>query len=96
MHCAPDLTPLSTIASHVGWFAGIVNFDEVSPGIGLAAINIGKAVDSGKLPARQRPPIPRDTLGSAASAAAARPTKAGFPKLRSAAGSWWRLASLIR
>jgi hypothetical protein len=33
------------VAGYVGGFACVLNFDDVPPGIGLAAVEIGEAVD---------------------------------------------------
>ena len=40
-----------SIASDVGGFACVLNLDDVSPGIGLTAIEIGEAIDLRQLPA---------------------------------------------
>jgi len=42
---------VSSIAGYVGGFACVLNFGDVPPGIGLAAVKIGEAVDLGQLPA---------------------------------------------
>ena len=42
---------LSAIAGYVGGFACVLNFGDVPPGIGLAAVEIGEAVDLRQLPA---------------------------------------------
>jgi hypothetical protein len=36
--------PASAIAGHLGGFAPVLNLDQVPPGIGLAAVEIGEAV----------------------------------------------------
>ena len=44
---------VSAVTGHVGGFAGVLNFDDVPPGIGLAAVEIGEAVDLRQLSAGQ-------------------------------------------
>src|SRR6185369_12154332 len=51
------------VAGYVGWFACILNFDEVPPGIGLAAVEIGEAVDLCQLPAGERLSVPARHVG---------------------------------
>ena len=41
----------SAIPSYVGGFAGLLNFGDVSLGVGLDAVEIGEAVDFRELPA---------------------------------------------
>src|ERR1700704_1580025 len=71
----------SAIAGYVGRFACVLNFGDVPPGIGLAAVEIGEAVDLRQLPAGRDFPFQRDTSGSCASAATARPTNAGLSEM---------------
>ena len=54
---------VSAIAGHVGGFACVLNFGDVPPGIGLAAVEIGEAVDLRKLPAGQRLSVPARHVG---------------------------------
>jgi hypothetical protein len=51
----PQLLP---IAGDVGGFASVLNFGDIPPGIGLAAVEIGEAVDLRQLPAGQRLSVP--------------------------------------
>src|SRR5688572_2816035 len=53
----------STISGYVGGFACVLNFGDVPPGIGLAAVEIGEAVDLRQLPAGQRLPVPARHVG---------------------------------
>ena len=39
------LPQVSAIAGYVGGFARVLNFGDIPPGIGLAAVEIGEAVD---------------------------------------------------
>jgi hypothetical protein len=48
----------SAIARYVGGFACVLNFDDVPPGVRLAAIEIGETIDSRQLSARDRLSIP--------------------------------------
>ena len=57
---APATLP---VAGYVGGFARVLNFDEVSPGIGLAAVEIGEAVDLRQLSAGQRLSVPARHVG---------------------------------
>ncbi|MNW12745.1 hypothetical protein D3C71_2105110 [compost metagenome] len=47
----------------VGGFAGILDFDHVSPGVGLAAVEIGESIDLRKLPTRKGFAIPACDIG---------------------------------
>src|SRR5207249_4120664 len=49
--CPPSA---SAIARDVGGFACVLNFGDILPGIGLAAVEIGEAVDLRQLTAGQR------------------------------------------
>jgi hypothetical protein len=53
----------SAIAGYVGGFACVLNFGDVPPGIGLAAVEIGEAVDLRQLPAGQRLSVPARHVG---------------------------------
>ena len=61
--CWVRLRQGSAIAGHVGGLARVLHLDEVPPGIGLAAVEIGEAVDLRELPARQRLPVPARHVG---------------------------------
>jgi hypothetical protein len=54
---------VSAIAGYVGGFACVLNFGDVPPGIGLAAVEIGKAVDLRQLPAGERLSVPARPVG---------------------------------
>src|SRR6266540_4357042 len=53
----------SAIAGCVGWFACVLNFGDVPPGIGLAAVEIGETVNLRQLPAGQRLSVPTRHVG---------------------------------
>src|SRR4029453_19509156 len=54
---------VSAIASYVGGFSCILNFGDVPPGIGLAAVEIGEPVNPRELTAGQRLSIPTRPVG---------------------------------
>jgi len=54
---------VSAIAGYVGGFACVLNFRDVPPGIGLAAVEIGEAVDLRELPAGELLSIPARHVG---------------------------------
>src|SRR5687768_16414762 len=53
----------SAIAGHVGRLARVLHFDEVAPGIRLAAVDVGEAVDARELPAGQGLSVPAEDVG---------------------------------
>src|SRR5687768_2045220 len=76
MHAASrDRWPLDTWGPHKGWaatlpvagvvggFACVLNFGDVPPGIGLAAVEIGEVVDLRQLSAGQRLSVPARDVG---------------------------------
>src|SRR5438093_11040463 len=58
--CPPSA---SAIAGDVGGFACVLNSGDIPPGIGLAAVEIGEAVDLRQLPAGQRLSVPARHFG---------------------------------
>ena len=50
---AIGLPQVLAIAGYVGGFAGVLNFSDVPPRVGLAAVEIGEAIDVRQLPAGQ-------------------------------------------
>src|ERR671919_2449801 len=60
---AIDLPQVLAIAGYVGGFACVLNFGDIPPGIGLAAVEIGEAVDLRQLPAGQRLSVPARHVG---------------------------------
>ena len=50
---AIGLPQVLAIAGYIGGFAGVLNFSDVPPRVGLAAIEIGEAIDVRQLPAGQ-------------------------------------------
>ena len=53
----------SAVAGGVGRLAGVLDLDDVPPGVGPAAVEVGEAVDLGQLAAGQRLPFQRATVG---------------------------------
>src|SRR6266478_707512 len=51
------------VAGYVGGFACVLNFGDIPPGIRLAAVEIGEAVDLRQLPAGQRLSVPARHVG---------------------------------
>ena len=72
---------LSAIAGDVGGLARVLDLDDVSPGVGLAAVEIGEAVNLRQLPAGQGLPVPARHVGFLGETATARPTKAGLSEM---------------
>jgi len=56
-------TSVSAIARDVGGLACVLHLGDVPPGIGLAAVEIGEAVDLRELPAGQRRSVPARYVG---------------------------------
>ena len=87
----------SAVAGGVGGLAGVLDLDDVAPGVGPAAVEVGEPVDLGQLPARQRLPVPAGA-GRGRRRARRRPGRrsAGSRRWRSAATPRWRRASCPR
>src|SRR5688572_33487346 len=47
----PSPAVVLAITGYVGRFACVLNLDDIAPGIGLAAVEIGEAIDLRQLPA---------------------------------------------
>src|SRR5262245_46777788 len=48
----------STIAGRVGRLAGLLDLNEIAPGVRLRTVQIGETIDPGEPAARQRLPVP--------------------------------------
>jgi hypothetical protein len=60
----PFLTsPCSAIAGDVGRLASVLHLDDVTPGVGPAAVEIGAAIDFRQLSTGQRLPVPARGVG---------------------------------